>query len=165
MPQLSTHSYHLRGGSLVPRPSRSRCLPRFSCCAGPKTKRAYPLRGRVRCGYCTRRMEGTPRESRAYYRCAAPTLVSVTARTNSSCQIKILNARTDTERTSRNTPLAVYRTKWLPLVTKSRCSPRPQGPYEWSMIIRLLERRKIGKFTSSNYDRRSREEIRDAGFH
>ncbi|MFD2415415.1 recombinase family protein [Amycolatopsis pigmentata] len=44
---------------------------------GPKksTKRAYPLRGRVRCGYCTRRMEGTPRQNRTYYRCAARTLV------------------------------------------------------------------------------------------
>ena len=43
---------------------------------GPKaTKRAYPLRGRVRCGYCSRRMEGTPRKSRTYYRCAARSLV------------------------------------------------------------------------------------------
>ncbi|WP_158890886.1 recombinase family protein [Amycolatopsis anabasis] len=43
---------------------------------GPKaTKRAYPLRGRVRCGYCLRRMEGTPRETRTYYRCAARSLV------------------------------------------------------------------------------------------
>ena len=44
---------------------------------GPKksTRRAYPLRGRVRCGYRTRRMEGTPRENRTYYRCAARTLV------------------------------------------------------------------------------------------
>jgi hypothetical protein len=37
---------------------------------GPKaTKRPYPLRGRVRCGYCQRRMEGTPRKARIYYRC------------------------------------------------------------------------------------------------
>jgi DNA invertase Pin-like site-specific DNA recombinase len=43
---------------------------------GPKaTKRPYPLRGRVRCGYCSRRMEGTPRETRTYYRCAARTMV------------------------------------------------------------------------------------------
>ncbi|HYZ08096.1 MAG TPA: zinc ribbon domain-containing protein, partial [Pseudonocardiaceae bacterium] len=43
---------------------------------GPKaTKRVYPLRGRVRCGYCSRRMEGTPRKSRTYYRCAARSLV------------------------------------------------------------------------------------------
>lgn len=36
---------------------------------GPKaTKRPYPLQGRVRCGYCSRRMEGTPRETRAYYK-------------------------------------------------------------------------------------------------
>ncbi|WP_246243929.1 recombinase family protein [Amycolatopsis pithecellobii] len=43
---------------------------------GPKkTKKVYALRGRVRCGYCTRRMEGTPRESRIYYRCAARTMV------------------------------------------------------------------------------------------
>lgn len=43
---------------------------------GPKaTKRAYPLRGRVRCGYCSRRMEGTPRASRTYYRCSARTMV------------------------------------------------------------------------------------------
>jgi DNA invertase Pin-like site-specific DNA recombinase len=39
---------------------------------GPKaTKRPYPLRGRVRCGYCGRRMEGTPRKDRTYYRCSA----------------------------------------------------------------------------------------------
>jgi DNA invertase Pin-like site-specific DNA recombinase len=43
---------------------------------GPKaTKRAYPLRGRVRCASCMRRMEGTPRSTRTYYRCAARTLV------------------------------------------------------------------------------------------
>jgi Recombinase zinc beta ribbon domain len=39
---------------------------------GPKiTKYAYPLRGRMRCGYCGRRMEGTPRKAGIYYRCAA----------------------------------------------------------------------------------------------
>ncbi|HEY4457319.1 MAG TPA: recombinase family protein [Pseudonocardiaceae bacterium] len=44
---------------------------------GPKakTKRPYPLRGRVRCGYCGRRMEGTPRAARTYYRCSTRTLV------------------------------------------------------------------------------------------
>ncbi|WP_093941860.1 recombinase family protein [Actinoalloteichus hoggarensis] len=43
---------------------------------GPKaTKRPYPLRGRVRCVHCARRMEGTPRAERTYYRCAARTLV------------------------------------------------------------------------------------------
>lgn len=43
---------------------------------GPKvTKRPYPLRGRVRCALCERRMEGTPRQKRTYYRCAARTLV------------------------------------------------------------------------------------------
>jgi DNA invertase Pin-like site-specific DNA recombinase len=42
---------------------------------GPKaTKQPYPLRGRVRCGYCGRRMEGTPREGRTYYRCTARSL-------------------------------------------------------------------------------------------
>jgi hypothetical protein len=42
---------------------------------GPKpTKRPYPLRGRVRCTYCGRRLEGTPRRNRTYYRCAARTL-------------------------------------------------------------------------------------------
>lgn len=42
---------------------------------GPKrTKRAYPLRGRVRCALCSRRLEGTPRHERTYYRCAARTL-------------------------------------------------------------------------------------------
>src|SRR5699024_7311324 len=40
-----------------------------------KTKRTYALRGRVRCGYCSRRMEGTPRQHRIYYRCSARTLV------------------------------------------------------------------------------------------
>jgi DNA invertase Pin-like site-specific DNA recombinase len=44
---------------------------------GPKaaTKRPYPLRGRVRCALCERRMEGTPRKDRTYYRCPARTLV------------------------------------------------------------------------------------------
>jgi DNA invertase Pin-like site-specific DNA recombinase len=44
---------------------------------GPKksTKRVYPLRGHVRCGVCARRMEGTPRGDRTYYRCAARTIV------------------------------------------------------------------------------------------
>jgi hypothetical protein len=39
------------------------------------SKRAYPLRGHVRCGYCARRMEGTPRRTRIYYRCSARSLV------------------------------------------------------------------------------------------
>jgi DNA invertase Pin-like site-specific DNA recombinase len=44
---------------------------------GPKkaTKHVYALRGLVRCGYCERRMEGSPRQARIYYRCAARTLV------------------------------------------------------------------------------------------
>ncbi|WP_433293721.1 recombinase family protein [Pseudonocardia sp. CA-142604] len=43
---------------------------------GPRpTKRTYCLRGRVRCGYCRRRMEGTPRGERIYYRCAARSIV------------------------------------------------------------------------------------------
>ncbi|WP_424186588.1 recombinase family protein [Actinokineospora sp. G85] len=39
------------------------------------TKHVYALRGRVRCGYCKRRMEGSPRQERIYYRCAARTIV------------------------------------------------------------------------------------------
>jgi O6-methylguanine-DNA--protein-cysteine methyltransferase len=47
----------------------------FQSASGPKaTKRPYPLRGRVRCGYCGRRMEGTPRQERTYYRCTARSL-------------------------------------------------------------------------------------------
>lgn len=43
---------------------------------GPKrTKWTYGLRGAVRCGICQRRMEGTPRQSRIYYRCAARGIV------------------------------------------------------------------------------------------
>jgi len=44
---------------------------------GPKrrTKHTYALRGRVRCGYCQRRMEGAPRQDRIYYRCAARNIV------------------------------------------------------------------------------------------
>lgn len=38
-------------------------------------KRPYPLRGRVRCSLCERRMQGTPRKARTSYRCAARTLV------------------------------------------------------------------------------------------
>ncbi|WP_235926534.1 recombinase family protein [Actinokineospora pegani] len=40
-----------------------------------RTKHVYALRGRVRCAYCKRRMEGTPRQHRIYYRCAARTIV------------------------------------------------------------------------------------------
>jgi DNA invertase Pin-like site-specific DNA recombinase len=43
---------------------------------GPRaTKRVYALLHRVRCGYCSRRMEGTPRAERIYYRCAARSMV------------------------------------------------------------------------------------------
>lgn len=43
---------------------------------GPKaTKWTYAFRGRVRCDHCKRKMEGTPRDTRIYYRCAARTLV------------------------------------------------------------------------------------------
>jgi hypothetical protein len=35
----------------------------------------YSLRGRVRCGHCGRRMEGTSRGPRIYYRCAARSIV------------------------------------------------------------------------------------------
>ncbi|WP_112271267.1 recombinase family protein [Lentzea terrae] len=59
---------------------RSRAAGGFS--AGKKlvrgskrTKRVYPLRGRVKCGYCTRRMEGTPTGRKTYYRCALRTMV------------------------------------------------------------------------------------------
>ncbi|MEV6243060.1 zinc ribbon domain-containing protein [Lentzea sp. NPDC051838] len=59
---------------------RSRAAGGFS--AGKKlvrgskrTKRVYPLRGRVKCGYCTRRMEGTPIGRKTYYRCALRTMV------------------------------------------------------------------------------------------
>lgn len=38
------------------------------------TKHVYVFRGRVRCGLCARRMEGTPRKERIYYRCAARTI-------------------------------------------------------------------------------------------
>jgi len=39
---------------------------------GPKaTKHVYLFKGRVRCSICSRGMEGTPRQSRIYYRCAA----------------------------------------------------------------------------------------------
>jgi hypothetical protein len=34
-------------------------------------KHAYVLRGMVRCGYCARKMEGTPKHGRQYYRCVA----------------------------------------------------------------------------------------------
>ena len=69
-----------------------RCSPRRRWCAGLEQQAAWRLgassnagrgphrgptllRGRVRCGYCTRRMEGTPRENRVYYRCAARSIV------------------------------------------------------------------------------------------
>ncbi|WP_275592685.1 zinc ribbon domain-containing protein [Actinokineospora baliensis] len=58
--------------------SRGRACRRADCFRGPRpkaTKRVYALRGRVRCGHCERRMEGTPRENRIYYRCAARSIV------------------------------------------------------------------------------------------
>jgi hypothetical protein len=43
---------------------------------GPRsTKQVYALRHRIRCGYCSRRMEGTPRKARIYYRCATRSMV------------------------------------------------------------------------------------------
>jgi hypothetical protein len=40
-----------------------------------KSASPYSLRGRVRCGHCGRRMEGTSRGPRIYYRCAARSIV------------------------------------------------------------------------------------------
>jgi hypothetical protein len=37
-------------------------------------KHAYVLRGLIRCGYCVRKMEGTPKHGREYYRCVTRTL-------------------------------------------------------------------------------------------
>jgi hypothetical protein len=37
-------------------------------------KHSYVLRGRIRCSHCSRRMEGTPKHGREYYRCVARTL-------------------------------------------------------------------------------------------
>jgi hypothetical protein len=42
---------------------------------GQKSASSYPLRGRIRCGHCGRRMEGTARGPRIYYRCAARSIV------------------------------------------------------------------------------------------
>jgi hypothetical protein len=42
---------------------------------GPRAaKRPYVLRGCIRCAHCGRRMEGTPKHDREYYRCVARTL-------------------------------------------------------------------------------------------
>jgi Recombinase zinc beta ribbon domain len=42
---------------------------------GPReAKRPYVLRGCLRCAHCKRRMEGTPKHGREYYRCVARTL-------------------------------------------------------------------------------------------
>lgn len=40
-----------------------------------KTSHPYALGGRIRCGYCQRRMEGAARQWGTYYRCVARTLV------------------------------------------------------------------------------------------
>ncbi|MCA1709753.1 MAG: recombinase family protein, partial [Actinobacteria bacterium] len=40
------------------------------------------MRHRVRCGHCFRRMEGTPRAERIYYRCAARSMVPGAAALN-----------------------------------------------------------------------------------
>jgi DNA invertase Pin-like site-specific DNA recombinase len=42
--------------------------------AGRPTKRTYLFRGRIRCGICSRKMEGSPRKHGMYYRCPARTL-------------------------------------------------------------------------------------------
>jgi hypothetical protein len=39
-----------------------------------KTTRPYPLRGRLRCSVCNRKMEASPRAHELYYRCPARTL-------------------------------------------------------------------------------------------
>ena len=54
-----------RGGAARPALERSRMT----------TSHRYVLAGRVRCGYCQRRMEGASRRWGTYYRCAARTLV------------------------------------------------------------------------------------------
>lgn len=41
---------------------------------GRATARAYPLRGRLRCSVCNRKMEASPRAHGLYYRCPARTL-------------------------------------------------------------------------------------------
>ena len=55
-----------RGGAARPTLERSRT----------NTSHPYALGGRVRCGYCQRRMEGAARRWGTYYRCVARTLVS-----------------------------------------------------------------------------------------
>src|SRR4029453_2317313 len=40
-----------------------------------KASRPYILGGRIRCGYCQRRMEGAARRWGTYYRCVARTLI------------------------------------------------------------------------------------------
>jgi hypothetical protein len=43
---------------------------------GPRpTKQPYLFRGRMRCGFCLRRLEGSTRQTRTYYRCAARSIV------------------------------------------------------------------------------------------
>lgn len=42
--------------------------------SGRATVRAYPLRGRLRCAVCNRKMEASPRAHGMYYRCPARTL-------------------------------------------------------------------------------------------
>lgn len=54
-----------RGGAARPTLERSRT----------STSHPYALGGRVRCGYCQRRMEGAARRWGTYYRCVARTLV------------------------------------------------------------------------------------------
>jgi DNA invertase Pin-like site-specific DNA recombinase len=58
-------------------------LRRFRGASGPQklergprpTKQPYLFRGRIRCGFCLRRMEGSTRQTRTYYRCAARSIV------------------------------------------------------------------------------------------
>ena len=42
---------------------------------GPRPTSPYLFRGRIRCGFCLRRMEGSTRQTRTYYRCAARSIV------------------------------------------------------------------------------------------
>jgi hypothetical protein len=58
-------------------------LRRFRGASGPQklergprpTKQPYLFRGRIRCGFCLRRMEGSTRQTRTYYRSAARSIV------------------------------------------------------------------------------------------
>ncbi|WP_104479801.1 recombinase zinc beta ribbon domain-containing protein [Actinokineospora auranticolor] len=68
--ELSTEAQLRRRGKAIGGLRTARRTER----AGRPTKHTYLFRGHLRCGVCSRKMEGSPRKHGMYYRCPARTL-------------------------------------------------------------------------------------------